>query len=61
MNCPKCNVENEANSKYCKNCGWDLTIINLPDKNETLKLIGIIALMFPIMDFIGKFIINYFL
>jgi hypothetical protein len=61
MNCPKCNAENEATSKFCTSCGWDLTKISLPSSTESLKYIGIIALMFPLMDLIMKIHYKIFL
>lgn len=54
MNCPKCNSENEAASKFCKYCGWDLTKTHTPVSDEGYSYVGIIALMFPVMDLIMK-------
>ncbi len=54
MNCPKCNAENEATSKFCKNCGWDLTITVTAETNNNHLYLGIVALMFPLKSFLFK-------
>ena len=54
MNCPKCKTENEANSRFCRNCGWDLTITYTPETNNNHLYLGLIALMFPVMLFLFR-------
>ncbi len=49
MLCPKCQFDNPADSKYCRNCGGVLSLSPLPMKaSQTLsqeKLLGMVGLL----------------
>lgn len=47
MDCPKCGTENSDNSKFCKNCGEELSAPTTSSKNDRDKkiIIGLIAVV----------------
>ena len=45
MKCNKCGIENDSESKYCKNCGKELgtNVISLEEESKECKTLGIIG------------------
>lgn len=54
--CPKCNIENTDDKKFCKTCGSELVISTSLKQKDNNIYFGILALLIPINILFNKII-----